>query len=102
MNTIKIDGKEYKVKPTVRAMFIFEQITKKSFGIETMLDNYVYFYSLLLANNDDVMEWDSFLDSLDEDPNIYTQLNNILLKNSKIDELLNPTDEDESKGLKKN
>lgn len=103
MNNIKINEKEYKVKPTIRAMFIFEQITKKPFKVETMLDNYVYFYSLILANNDDVLEWDEFLDALDNDPTIYTQLNQILLKNSKIDELLNPTDEnDNTKEVKKN
>ena len=101
MNTITIKGKEYKVKGTIRAMFMFEQITKKAFAIETMLDNYIYFYSLLLANNDDVMEWDEFIDALDDDPNIYIQLNKILIKNSKIDELLNQT-EDSEKEVKKN
>lgn len=104
MNTITIKNKDYKVKPTLRAMFIFEQITNKSFKLETMLDNYLYFYSLLLANNEDVMEWDQFLEALDEDPAIYLQLNEILLKNSKINELLNDIEEEspDKKGLKKN
>lgn len=104
MNTITINGREYKVKGTIRAMFIFEQITKKSFAIETMLDNYIYFYSLILANNPDkVIEWDEFIDALDNDPNIYLQLNEILTKNSKVEELLNSTEEDpENKGVKKN
>ena len=104
MNTIKIKDKEYKVKPTLRAIFIFEQITDKSFKLETMLDNYLYFYSLLLANNEDVMEWEEFLEILDEDPTIYLQLNEILLKNSKINELLNDIEEEspDKKGLKKN
>lgn len=102
-NIIKIKNKEYRVKQTIRAMFIFEQITKKAFKIETLLDNYVYFYSLILANNEDVLEWNDFIDELDNDPTIYTQLNQILLNNSKIDELLNSSDENETtNGEKKN
>ena len=100
-NIITINGKEYKVKPTIRAMFIFEQITKKSFKIETILDNYIYFYSLILANNDDVLEWDEYLDALDNDVTIYQQLSDVLTQNSKIEELLNQTD-DNTKGEKKN
>lgn len=72
MNNIKIKDKEFRVKPTIRAMFIFEQITKKPFKVETMLDNYVYFYSLILANNDDVLEWDDFIDALEFPNNLYT------------------------------
>lgn len=100
-NIIKINEIEYKVKPTIRAMFIFEQITKKPFKVETMLDNYVYFYSLLLANNETSLEWDEFIDALDNDPTIYLQLSDILIKNSKIDEILNPSS-DETKNEKKN
>lgn len=100
-NVITINGREYKIKPTIRAMFIFEQITKKSFKIETLLDNYIYFYSLILANNDDVLEWDDYLNALDNDITIYQQLNDVLSQNSKIEELLNQSD-DNTKGEKKN
>lgn len=96
MNTIKINETEYKIKPTVRAMFLFEQITKKPFKIENMLDNYVYFYSLILANNDDILEWNDFIDSLDNDPTIYGQLLDILNKSQKIDDILNTKDETKS------
>lgn len=106
MNTIKINGEEYTVKPTIRAMFIFEQISKKAFKIETVLDNYIYFYALILANNPNkILNWDDFIDALDQDPGIYNQMNQILVENSKIDELLNPSEEgDETKDgeLKKN
>lgn len=101
-NIITINGKEYKVKPTIRAMFIFEQITKKSFKIETLLDNYIYFYSLILANNDDVLDWDEWLDALDNDVTIYQQLSDVLTQNSKIEELLNQSDENNTNGEKKN
>ena len=59
MEKIEINGKEYNLKYTVRALFLWEQITKKSFKIETLLDNYVFFYCLILANNkDNTLEWD--------------------------------------------
>lgn len=103
MNKITINGKDFKVKQTIRAMFLYEQITKKAFKIESLMDNYVYFYCLILANNEEVLEWDDFLDALDSDPTIYTQLNEILVENSKIDKLLNSSDEEGKEGeLKKN
>lgn len=104
MNTVKIKGTEYIVKPTLRAMFIFEQITKKAFKIESMLDNYIYFYALILANNPkNIIDWDSFIDALDEDPTIYDQLSAIILKNSEVDDLLSqPTEDGENGEVKKN
>lgn len=100
--TISINNKEYKVKNTIRAMFIFEQITKKPFHIETLLDNHIYFYSILLASNpDNLIDWDEFIDALDEDPTIVKQLNDILMKNSKINDLLNEGEEN-ANGEKKN
>lgn len=58
MNTITINNTEYKVKYTIRALFIFEQITGKAFEIKTLLDNYIFFYSMILANNpDNILDW---------------------------------------------
>lgn len=52
-------------------MMIFEQITKKPFGISNMMDEYIYFYSLLLANNPDFnMSFGDFLDELDNQPSL--------------------------------
>ena len=53
MEKITIKGTDYKLKYTIRAMFIYEQITGKPFGISTLLDNYIFFYSMILANNPD-------------------------------------------------
>jgi len=79
MNTIKINGIEYKVKYTIRALFIFEKITGKPFEVKTLLDNYIFFYSMILANNpDNILDWDKFLDALDNDPTIFNQLNDIV------------------------
>ena len=104
MNTITINGKDYKVKYTLRALFIFEQIKNEPFKIETLLDNYLFFYSIILANNpDNLIEWNEFIDALDTDPKLYEQMNNIINKSNKVSELL--TNEDiveEVTGEKKN
>ena len=102
MKTIKINDKEYKVKYTIRALFIYEQITGKPFAINTLMDNYIFFYSLILANNlDDVLEWDTFIDALDADHSIYEQFNQIVEEEEKKKKLLSPEVEDKD-GVKKN
>lgn len=97
--TITINNTEYKVKYTLRALFIFEQITGKPFNLETMLDNYLFFYSLILASNpDNVLEWDDFIDALDNDPTILTQINQAVEEAQKKNDIFSSTDD---KGEKK-
>lgn len=79
MKTIKINGVDYKIKYTIRALFIFEQITGKAFKIENLLDNYIFFYSMILANNpDNTLDWDDFLNCIDDNPNLFQEMNNIV------------------------
>lgn len=83
-NTIKIGGEEYCIKYTIRALFMFEQITGKAFEIKTLLDNYIFFYCMILANNKDkVLEWDSFLDALDNDKELFATMNAIVNEQEK-------------------
>lgn len=100
MKTIKINNKEYKVKYTIRALFIFEQITGKAFEIKTLLDNYIFFYSMILANNpDDVLDWNVFIDALDSDPSIFKQLNTLVENEQKKQQIL--VDDSDDTALKK-
>lgn len=98
MDNITINGKDFKVKYTIRALFAFEQITGKTFELKTVLDNYLFLYCILLANNEEVCTWDEFLTALDEDPNLYVQLNDIITKaQSKESVFEQPTDNGEKK-----
>lgn len=97
---IKINEKEYRIKQTIRALFLWEQITGKVFDIKTTMDNYIYFYCILLANNTDFMSWDEFVDCLDNDPNIISEITKLLTDQQKIDKLLE-SDEEEVDGKKK-
>lgn len=99
MKTIKINDKEYKVKYTIRALFYWEQITGKPFAINTLLDNYLFFYCMILANNpDDVLQWDQFLNAIDNDPTLFSQINSTVEDSQKKDELFN---NEETTGEKK-
>lgn len=102
MEKIFINGKEYNLKYSVRSLFIFEQITKKSFKIETLLDNYIFFYSIILANNkDNTLDWDDFIDALDDDPTLFQRMTDIIAKQQKHNELFEEDEQDEGDGEKK-
>lgn len=98
---ITINEKQYKLKYTLRAMMLFEQITKKIFSIESLSDELVFFYSIILANNpDEPMNFDQFLDAIDDDPDLLIQFQNFLIEeNNKRNTY---TDEDvKEDGIKK-
>ena len=100
MKTIEINGTEYNIKYTIRALFIFEQISGKSFKLDTLLDNYLLFYSMLLAcNKDNVLSWDDFIDAIDNDPQLLVKLNDAVEAQQKQDAIFNhdDTDKDEKK-----
>ena len=102
MEKIEIKGKEYNLKYSVRALFLFEQITKKSFKIETLLDNYIFFYSIILANNKETqLDWDDFIDALDDDPTLFTRMTEIIAKQQKKNELFDDDGKDDGDGEKK-
>lgn len=87
---LAINKKKYTVKYTIRALFIFEQITGKPFEIKTLLDNYVFFYSLIVANNpDSVLEWDAFIEALDNDKKLIAQLNKFMTEQEKKNNIFN-------------
>lgn len=76
---MKIQGKEYKIKVTLRAMIIFEQITGKPFEVKDFMSEMLYFYSILLANNPDCnISFGIFMDALDEDPTLFAEFKTLL------------------------
>lgn len=99
MKQITINGKNYNIKYSLRALFIFEQITNKSFEIKTLLDNYIFFYSMILASNKDKepLDWDEFIDALDNNPNLMTDMNEVVENQQKVDKLISQSDGEEQK-----
>ena len=96
-NTIKIKNKNYKVKYTLRGLFIFEQITGRPFEVKTMFDNYLFFYFIILANNpDNILDWDDFIDAMDDEKDLLNQLNAIITEQQKSQDIFAPESEDGS------
>ena len=96
---ITIKDKEYKLKYTIRAMFIFEKMANKIFNIESLLDWYIFYYSMILANNPDCdMLFDEFIDECDNDPTLVIQMQEYLNREMKINNQMKKEDGD----LKKN
>ena len=84
MNTILINGKEYKIKYGIRAMLISEQITQKPFSLDNMNEQLVFLYScLLVANNELTMSYEEFLDAVDEDMSIIIRFGQYLAEQQK-------------------
>lgn len=74
-----INNKEYKLKYTLRALFIFEQATGKAFKMETLTDEYLFFYCILAANNPEMdLTFEGLIDTLDEDPTIMIEFQNFM------------------------
>lgn len=103
-NTITIGGNEYKIKYTLRGLFLWEQIMNRPFEIKTMLDTYTLYYAMLLANNgDDAPEWNDFIDALDNDPTLTVTLAQKLNDNTtaKLEKLMEESGEADENGKKK-
>lgn len=91
---ITIKDKTYKVKYSLRALFIYEQITKKAFALNTITDYYLFFYCMILANDpSQELTFDDFIDTLDENPELATQMMQYLNKENEKNAMF----DDESK-----
>lgn len=66
---ICINNKNYRVKPSFRAMIIFEKLAGRSFTGTGIEDIIIYFYSSIMAADKDCeLDYDVFLDWLDSNP----------------------------------
>ena len=84
MNTILINGKEYKIKYGIRSMLIAEQITQKPFSLDNMNEQLVFLYSCLLAADNELnMSYEEFLDAIDEDMSIIIRFGQYLAEQQK-------------------
>lgn len=95
---IKIKNKEYEIKNTIRAMFIFEKLANKLFKIETLLDWYIFYYSMILANNPDcTLLFDEFITECDNDPSLTIAIQDYLTSQMAVSNQLAKEETDEKK-----
>lgn len=80
-------------------MFIFEKMANKIFKIESLLDWYIFYYSMILANNPDCeLLFDDFIDECDSNPTLISNMQEYLNKEMEINNQLKKEDGE----LKKN
>ena len=80
-------------------MFIFEKMANKIFKIESLLDWYIFYYSMILANNPDCeLLFDDFIDECDSNPTLIVNMQEYLNKEMEINNQLKKEDGE----LKKN
>ena len=86
MKTISLNGKDLSLKYTLRAFFVFESISGYPFQFGKLLDEYILFYSFLIASNKDSfnMEFDEFIDSCESDLTLFNQFKTLLLDEIKL------------------
>lgn len=69
---ITIGNEVYELKYTVRALFVYEQITGLPFAPDKLINEYTLMYAILLANNERFnLVFDEFIALCDNDQNIF-------------------------------
>ena len=95
---ITIKEQTYKVKYSIRSLFIFEQLSGKSFTLETLIDQYIFFYSMILANNPEcTLTFDQFIDEFEDDFTLVAKLQNYITEVFAKQAQLNKAGEGDSK-----
>jgi len=85
--TIKINELEYIIKQSFRALMLFEEMTEKTVNemTESVADILKLFYCILKGNNLTTFKYsfDEFLDTIDEQPEVFTQFTEYLQEQAK-------------------
>lgn len=86
---MEILGKNYEFKYSLRSMFVWEEITGKSFEVKTLLDTYILAYACIIANQDNPsLEFNDFINYCDEHPEVIEEFNKFMSDEMKKRELL--------------
>lgn len=74
MKTITISGVQYILKNVLRNFFVYEEIKGAPFAFGKLVDEYLLFYSTLIANNESFsMQFSDFIDLCDSDPKLFAE-----------------------------
>ena len=86
MKTISLNGKDFSLKYTLRAFFVFESISGSPFQFGKMLDEFLLFYSFLLASNQELfkMEFEEFIELCENDLTLFEQFKEFILDEIKL------------------
>ncbi|MDD3038257.1 hypothetical protein [Bacteroides sp.] len=80
MKTIPLNETDFILKYTLRAFFVFENISGYPFQFGKLVDEYLLFYSFLLANNETFnVDFSKFIDLCENDLTLFDQFKEFLL-----------------------
>lgn len=74
MKHIEINGVNYKLKKTIRSLFVYERVFGRTMTISSTEDTFMYLWSTIKANNEDAPSYEEFIDWIDEAPSVRSQL----------------------------
>lgn len=84
---IKIEGVDYIIKQSFRSLMMFEEMTNKTVNeiTESVADILKLFYCIIKANNINTFNYsfESFLDLIDEHPEVFQQFTDYLQEQAK-------------------
>lgn len=74
MKKITINKIEYTLKNILRNFFVYEELKGKPFAFGKLIDEYLLFYSTLIANNETFsIPFADFIDLCDTDPKLFAE-----------------------------
>lgn len=101
MKTITVKDKPLILKYTLRSFFVFENLAGHVFVFGKLLDEYLLFYAFLLANNERFdVSFDDFINECDNDPSLFSQFKEFLLKEIELQAQISGETEDVKKKTK--
>lgn len=96
--TIKIKDREVTLKYSFRALMLYENIQKKSFNPETTTDVLVFMFCVIMGSDKDIdLDFNEFLDMVDENPNLVIMFSNWLTAEINKQNTLSPEEEEDEK-----
>lgn len=102
MKTITVKDKPLALKYTLRSFFVFENLSGHVFAYGKLLDEYLLFYAFLLANNEGFdVTFDDFINECDNDPSLFSQFKEFLLKEIELQAQVSGETNDVKKKTKK-
>lgn len=76
---ITIKDTEIEIKYTIRALFIYEQLSDKTFNPQTLTELFLFFYALILANKTDIqLTFNELIELCDNDCSLFPLFQNWL------------------------
>lgn len=75
--TITLNGETLNIKLSFRSLMTFERLTGKNYtDITSLEDTLIYMYSCIICNNEIKLDFDTFINQLDEEPGALEQFLN--------------------------